>query len=698
MRGIRNGSAIYLTFSAAGLLQINAEDTLAVQQSAKPAGSNSTEALNGGWPAYEFGDNAFSGILRDDNGGASLSLSTRSTADTPNQYTVEFQDEFNEYQQDSLLLVDINDSQLTGQEITSTLSVLGLPNADQASRALALQLYKSTQGNTYVEFETSVKGVGLRPGDIITVTYAKEGFNRQPFRITKLSPGVNFFTAVIDAQIHDDAWYTAVNSGSPILGRQPGFEVGLPRPLVGSVFDSGGTQEFGISESSETSSDGTIEEHLSVAFSVPAKPAASTAGIPLVGLNPQISSTGGTLAGGQTLYYALSAVDANGAESGLSFSVMASIPAGTNTNQVTLGTLSFSSGASSFCVYRGTNPIQLLRVATNVAIAAQFIDAGATAVLQGPPDYNYDHANFYWRLELQPEENVDIHSPATVGNSTLNMLPNEYVGAAVRISKGAGAGQEQTIAANSATTITTTSAWTLQPDATSAFLVADSAWQFGASSNASPVSFEVPNREGITIHVSGRAANVRDEECAFELSPLTRWRITGAAGDTVDSNVPGQPAFTLSVTGQGSIEIAGIGFASLDNTRTITAGTLTLAYWDELSGSPAVALSTGVGISDTTLILSSAVSFQAGDLIQIESEIMAVPQAVTNSASVAVTRASLASAASIHSAQVPVYFLAKKTFVMGFAPDFFGSPASGSFAFPVSIPDVRLARSRTVRQ
>ena len=38
-----------------------------------------------------------------------LTITSRSMANTPNQYTVEFQDEFNEYQQDSLSLVDIDD-------------------------------------------------------------------------------------------------------------------------------------------------------------------------------------------------------------------------------------------------------------------------------------------------------------------------------------------------------------------------------------------------------------------------------------------------------------------------------------------------------------------------------------------------------------------------------------------------------------
>jgi hypothetical protein len=38
-----------------------------------------------------------------------------------------------------------------------------------------------------------------------------------------------------------------------------------------------------------------------------------------------------------------------------------------------------------------------------------------------------------------------------------------------------------------------------------------------------------------------------------------------------------------------------------------------------------------------------------------------------------------------------VYLLEKKIFIMAFAQDFFGSPASGSYAFPITIPDVRIA-------
>ena len=413
--------------------------------------------------------------------------------------------------------------------------------------------------------------------------------------------------------------------------------------------------------------------------------------VPLVGLNPQVSTTGGALPGGRTWYYAVSAVDSNGAESALSFTVMASVPAGTNTNQVTLGSLSFSSGAVSFSAYRGESPAQLLRIANNVAIAAQFVDSGLNATLEGPPDSNFDHANFYWRLELQPNEAADIFSTNTIGNSTLNMLPNDYTGATVRIASGTGAGQEQTIASNSSTTITTMANWGVTPDATSKFLVADSTWQFGATSNASPVSFSVPNREGVTVQISGRAANALDEECAYELSPLTDWRITGAVGDNVDTDVPGVPTFGLSTTGQGTVQISGIGFASLNNTITIAAGTLTLAYWDETNGPSTILLATPIAGTDTALSLVTAVSARTGDLIQMDSEILTVAADVANSTSVPVTRASETTTASAHAAQTGVYFLAKRTFVMPFARDFMGSPASGSYAYPVVIPDVRIA-------
>ena len=145
------------------------------------------------------------------------------------------------------------------------------------------------------------------------------------------------------------------------------------------------------------------------------------------------------------MYYALTALDSSGAESGLSFTVRAAIPAGTNTNEVTLTGLSFSPGTAGFHVYRGLNPSQLLRIAANVAVATSYTDAGATPQLVGPPDANYDHANFYWRRELQPEAGATVFTGTTVGNSTLGMAANEFAGKSVRITRGTGATQERAV-------------------------------------------------------------------------------------------------------------------------------------------------------------------------------------------------------------------------------------------------------------
>ena len=165
-----------------------------------------------------------------------------------------------------------------------------------------------------------------------------------------------------------------------------------------------------------------------------------------------------------------------------------------------------------------------------VAVASSYTDPGATAELQGPPDENYDHANFYWRLEEQPEAAVQTSTSTTVGNSGLGMLTNEFVGDLVRITRGKGATQERAVIANTSTTLTVAPAWTVTPDTTSFFVVADSTWNFGGLGATSPVTIEVPNQTGATVEISGRSANALNQESAVQLNPLTRWQIGGRVG------------------------------------------------------------------------------------------------------------------------------------------------------------------------
>lgn len=692
VRGIRNAARLYLTYGSGGVLQLQVENTAALERPLKPANSNSTETLAGGWPSYEFGDgsNGFSGILRRASGEPSLTVSSRSTADTPNRLTVEFQDALNGYQQDSYSMVDPEDITRAGQEISATLPALGLPNYDQAARILKCNVDKAVHGNMYISFDTSVKAVGIRPGDLITVTYLKEGFNRQPFRVLKVSPATNYRTSTITAQIHDDAWYADSNGQSGAAagaGRRADASVGVPRPLVGNVLDGSGDIQFGIEETALLSSDGTAETSVSVGFVMPPAGNGSGPGVPLISLAATVGG-GGSLAAGQTLYYAVSATDSAGNESALSFVVRAVIPS--DGSIVTLTGLSFSIGSSGFHVYRGTTPVLLFRIASDQALAAQFVDTGFSKQLVSPPDANFDHANFYWRLELEPECEATAHGPSMIGNGTLQMTVNRYRGMTARITRGHGAGQERTIVSNDTTKLTVSSPWVLEPDASSFFVVTDAGWCFGALTKSSPVQFTIPNRSGQIVQICGRSANVNDTECALDLSTVTRWQIGGSG--SADRAAPPLPDFGF---GPGSrsdtVELTGVTFSDLTNTRSVSAATLTLNYADELLGLPATALASDVTAGDSLLTLNMAGSAQAGSLIQIDAEIIRVETVLNGGTQYTVTRAMHGSTAIAHAGQAFVYHLLRKTAIAPFPPEFFGSPYSGNWSFPISLPNARVA-------
>ena len=693
VRGISNGSGLLLTMGDSGLLEATLPGTIAGQQSTRPAGSNSTETLNNGWPAYEFGDTIFSGIARRADGSISLRVSAQPLADTPNRFTVEFQDEFNEYQQDSLSVSDLDDILLTNTELTVTLPALGIPNFNQASRVLTRALNQAVNGNTFIEFETSVRAAGLKPGNIITVTYAREGWSRQPFRITSIAPGVNFRTATISAQIHDDEWYSdTAMVAQPAGRRQAGAGSGIPAPLAGTVVNADGATSFGVTELQEEQSDGTVTTLLTAAFVPPRRPAASAAAIPLVSLSAAISATGGTLAGGGTFYYGVSAVDANGGETALSFLVTAAIPAGSNTNTVTLQGLSFSANTAGFNVYRGSTPQGLLMIASAAPVAVTFSDTGLAGTSNPPPDPSYDHANFYWRMEEQPAVAADQFSTTSIGNSTLEMPVNGYAGLAVRIFSGTGAGQEMGIASNTGQAITTVSPWLIQPDTTSVFAVAQPGWSPGGTTTSSQIQFQVPTKPGSAVEICGRSANVYNEECSYGISPVTRWQIGVGGGNLTDSDVPPAPAYALSASGDGSVDVSGISFTSLADTTTITSGTLTLFYWSELSGTQTT-LATDMDAGSGTCTPSAGAAFNPDDVLQIDGELMLVSQAPGTGGALQVDRGVLGSTATGHKGGSSVYSISRRTCVLPFPEEFFGSPASAAYSYNLSIPDVRVAAS-----
>ena len=609
IRSIRNGSRFYLVLNASGLLEARVENTFALQQPSLPAGSNAQTPFNGGWPAYEFDATS---IARNSDGSASVKLSSKAAQDTPNRLSIEFQDSFNQYQQDSLSLADEDDVELCGQEIAATWDAVGISTFNQAARMLLLGLNRAIAGNTFIEFQTSVKALGLMPGDLITVTYQKENLERTPFRIVRISPGGSFRTAIITAQFHDDAWYSDTVTGiTGGLGRQTGQGSGIPAPVAGTVVDMNGNLQLGVTEAEVTGSDGSTDVELTVSFTAPSG-TVGTLTAPLLGLSPVVSTTGGTLSGGANFFYAVSAIDSGGGESSLSFIAQASTAAGANTNSVVLDGISVPVGGESFHVYRGPTPGSLFRIASSQALAPAFTDTGLPAQTLLPPDPQFDHVNVDWRWEFLPETLVAIHSTTTVGNSVLQLRVNQYQSSVVRITRGTGAGQERAVVSNTATTLAVDTPWTTEPDATSCFVIAENAWRFGAKGNASPVAIDVPERIGSGVEISARAANVSDEEAAYELSPLTRWVIGQSGGLASDSDVAPAPLYGVGlspVTG-GALDLGAVGFTSLVNTRGIIAGTYTFHLYDEINGATPITLTAPVAAGDMSIAFGQ--TFTAG--------------------------------------------------------------------------------------
>jgi Putative phage tail protein len=693
IRSIRNGSRLYVVLNAQGQLSARIENTFVLQQPTLPPGSNAFNTYNGGWPAYEFDATS---IARKSDGSASVKLSKLGAQDTPNRLSIEFQDSFNQYQQDSLSLADEDDENLVMQEVAVIWDAVGISTFSQASRMLLLGLNRSISGNAFIEFQTSVKALGLMPGDLITVTYLKENLERTPFRITKITPGNSFRTATITAQYHDDEWYSDTATGiTGGLGRQTGRGSGLPAPVIGTVIDGDGNLQLGITESEITGSDGSAVLELSVSFTAPSG-AIGTLAAPLIGLAPVVTTTGGTLAGGANYYYAVSAVDTNGGESSLSFLAQATPASGVNTNSVMLDGIQLPVSAVSFHVYRGLEPGLLLRIASNQTSAPAFTDTGLPPLIILPPDPKFDHVNVNWRWELLPEAQAAVASLTTVGNPILDLITNTYETSIVRITRGTGAGQERVIASNTSNTLTVTIPWRVEPDATSFFTIAESSWRGGTSGSTGPIVVDVPERIGAGIQISARAADTANEEAAYELSPLTRWILGHSGGIDADGGVPPAPIFglVLSPTQGGVVELGAIAFASLTNTVSITAGTYTFHFYDEVNGAAPLTLTTAIGASDTSIAFGA--TYATGALLQIEQEIVQVTGTNTDGSS-AVARGIHGTTAVDHVNGAPpvppvlIYALSESVLIVPFIKEFFGSPASGDWKYNTALPNVRLA-------
>lgn len=688
VKGIRAASGVMLSFDAEGRLCLRPETTLERQHPTRSPFSNASTPVLGGWPAYEFGDgsNGISGILRSEGGRSTFRIYRRSSGEVPNRLTAEYTNAFRNYAPESLSLVDYEDARVQGCEVSATLSALGLPHFDQAARVLRLHLEKNLQGNQFVEFETSMRAFGLRPGDIITITHLQSGLVRTPFRVLKVAVGLNFEAVRITAQRHEDVWYQRVSGEKPFGGAEVIQNGGVPLSLAGKLRNAEGAEEYEIEETG-ASADGNVE--LTLRFTPPSKPGVGAPRTASVDLVPDIRGGEGTLAGGRTLYYAITAINSAGHESRGSFVVEARLPGGPAGYAVALQGIQTGADATAIRVYRGESPFRLRRVAEVSPVPAEFVDNGLPASTTPIPDPNFDHARFHWRFEHLPPSGADLSSATMIGNSMLGMQPNEHRGRVVRILSGRGAGQERQVISNTETMIHVSPPWTVAPDPTSVFSVSEPGWRPAGQTRSDEIRFVVPAGYGSAIQVLGVAVSGRGAESPEGEAVVGRHELGIAAAGDLD--VPPAPGFGLTTHGQGGFVVSGIGFPTLENTRTIRTGTLVVHYWDELKSPCPWRLAEAVGDGSVVLQLTPGMPAAQGDLVQVEQELMRVLEVRSGGAELLVERGVHDTEPVIHAAGVPVFLLERHTSVMAFSKGFFGSPASGSYSRRVDLRNVRIA-------
>jgi hypothetical protein len=123
---------------------------------------------------------------------------------------------------------------------------------------------------------------------------------------------------------------------------------------------------------------------------------------------------------------------------------------------------------------------------------------------------------------------------------------------------------------------------------------------------------------------------------------------------------------------------------------------LTLHYWDELQERPTLLLLNAIGATDTNVDLATAGPANPGSLVQLDGEVLRV-EAVQNAGTrYQVTRALHGSTAVAHAASTPVFALQDRTSIAPFPPNFFGSPYSGSWSFPVAMANSRVASAELI--
>lgn len=697
LRSIRLGSLLQIHFTAEGKLALRPEATLAQQHPVAATGSNAAEALSGGWPVYEFGDGVLSegNILLDGRQHSRFKVYSRPSNEVPNRVHFEIQDALNEFRQDSISIADVDDVQLRRHEVAQALPVVGVPNFPQAQRICQTWLNKAISGNVYLELQTTMKGLHIRPGDLISISQVRYGFARTLFRVIETEVSPNLHQVSIVAQLHQDHWYSDQASIRYDRTRIYAWRNTSARAVCGTTIVDGQI-EFNASERLAVSSDGVRSVLLTIPFVRPPAEQVSSTGIPLVRFSFQMEEWPGGLKPG-SYFYAFSAVDGEGRESGLSSLVPVRIAGSGSGYRVEVRGISMPPDAVSFNAYRGSSPLQMLRVAAGLPVNNSFVDDGLTVQTVLPPDSNYVKVHAWYRQIHQVFQSVTGWTTTSVSGTNLNLTPSRWVGQKVVVRDAQGRVQERGIVAHDDNLIEVDRPWDFAPAVTSTVAIVSAGWHFAAESETDLVTVGLPLLPASSFEISLRSVSRDGRELDAAIAPSLIWQIGVGATSAVDTAEPPAPFFAVSLVEGGTLALEGISFPNLDQVGTVYAGQFGILYWDELNAPTELVNGAAINDQDTVVTLTGNWSgVVAGRILQFGEEIAEVTAVNQAENQVTLTRGLYGSVPAAYPANVPVYLLNRQEQLLSFVPGYFRSAAAVGYRHVFRAPNVRLAAADLV--
>lgn len=382
----------------------------------------------------------------------------RDSSQVSNRVTFPFQNEENQWSQDSISVADTDDIARVGgfgagNEVIENWAVEGICNFDQGIRVARVKLAEDIRGNELQDsrgsriwkVQTNYRVAHLRSGDICGFSWQQLDFAPAVslgipgilVRVLSVEDiGQNFETASVTFRWHEDIWYTDAYGQNPppiysdprrgTPNRQPYPWSSFPaiRNADDALYPNGQMFDFAIDYVNAASGD-TVP--VATIYGAPIVNAFSSIQPPLTPLQGSATSTGGFIPAG-TRIYGVTAVDSDGNESTMSLFCHVTTATGVTLGTNSIPIRSYDPGTVSFNVYGGfSEPTMTFQGNTSVGslVSGAIVKFSLFSQSGNPPDVVFDHFHIRGKKVVIPGVWwKDVTSATVVSGTTVKIKIN----------------------------------------------------------------------------------------------------------------------------------------------------------------------------------------------------------------------------------------------------------------------------------